>query len=130
MSAGLAKDAASQETAASAAAERRLPLTGVRVGVAEVATPGVYARSPYPAGDPRGRALLFQDSALPYTSERVVLQPVQPAGGDTPWEKMGLLRVIPQYIRTINKEMKRCDVVHVRCPASISLLACNRRTSK
>ena len=62
-------------------------------------------------------------SALPYTSERVFLQPVQPAGGDTLWEKMGLLRVIPQYLRTISKEMKRCDVVHVRCPAGISLLA-------
>ena len=62
-------------------------------------------------------------SALPYTSERVCLRPVQPAGGETLREKLNIVRVVPHYLRTISREMAQCDVLHVRCPAGISLLA-------
>lgn len=62
-------------------------------------------------------------SALPYASKRVFLRPVQPAGGEALLEKLNIFRAVPQYLRTINREMRQCDVVHVRCPAGISLLA-------
>jgi glycosyltransferase involved in cell wall biosynthesis len=62
-------------------------------------------------------------SALPYTSDRVFLRPVQPAGGEKLQDKMAILGVVPHYLRIISQEIKQCDVVHVRCPAGISLLA-------
>ena len=62
-------------------------------------------------------------SALPYSSERIFFRPVHPAGGESLREKVGIFRVIPQYLGTIIREMRQCDVVHVRCPAGISLLA-------
>jgi glycosyltransferase involved in cell wall biosynthesis len=61
-------------------------------------------------------------SALPYTSERIRLRPVQPAGGDNLGEKLDILRVYPQYAALIGEEMSHVDAIHVRCPANISLL--------
>jgi glycosyltransferase involved in cell wall biosynthesis len=62
-------------------------------------------------------------SALPYEAANVRLVPVRPAGGETAGAKLGVLRVWPDYLRTLLKELRRCDVVHVRCPSNIGLLA-------
>ena len=62
-------------------------------------------------------------SALAYTSPRVSLRPVVPAGGETLRTKAGILRSYPAYGRTISEELDAADAVHVRCPANISLLA-------
>ena len=61
-------------------------------------------------------------SSLPYTSKRVRLRLVKPAGGNTLREKLDILRVAPHYVNTIRQELRRADVVHVRCPAAISLM--------
>ena len=64
---------------------------------------------------------------LPYASERVRLIPVEFAGGDSLLNKLSVLRVANQYIRAITHELRELnaddDVVHVRCPAPISLIA-------
>lgn len=62
-------------------------------------------------------------SSLPYTSERVTLVPLPRSGGVGLKAKLGILRQAPLYLRTIVREVSRADVVHVRCPANISLMA-------
>lgn len=62
-------------------------------------------------------------SALPYTAGNVTLVPVPPAGGESLRGKLGILKHIPLYARTVLWELKNADVVHVRCPANISMLA-------
>jgi glycosyltransferase involved in cell wall biosynthesis len=62
-------------------------------------------------------------SALAYTAANVELCPVPPSGGEGWQEKLGILAQASTYVRTIQSEMRRADVVHVRCPANISLLA-------
>lgn len=62
-------------------------------------------------------------SSLPYEAPNVRLIFVPPAGGTRWAEKLGLLRVSPIYVRSIRRELDRCDVVHVRCPSNIGLLA-------
>lgn len=62
-------------------------------------------------------------SSLPYTSGKVRLIPVQPAGGNRFRDKLGILWRFPNYARTILRELSRAEVVHVRCPANICLLA-------
>ncbi len=62
-------------------------------------------------------------SALAYTSPRVRLRPVAPAGGETLRAKLDVARLYPAYTAAIRDEMARADAVHVRCPANISLLA-------
>lgn len=61
-------------------------------------------------------------SALPYLSQRVHLIPVPPAGGKNFLDKLGILRLAPLYLKKILKELPWADMVHVRCPANISLL--------
>jgi glycosyltransferase involved in cell wall biosynthesis len=63
------------------------------------------------------------DSALAYTSPRIRLRPVAPAGGESWVAKAGILTAYPRYAGVIREEMGRADAVHVRCPANISLLA-------
>lgn len=63
------------------------------------------------------------ESAIPYESSRVILASVPAAGGSRLADKVRVLRASPVYIRTLLKEIRASDVVHVRCPASISLLA-------
>jgi glycosyltransferase involved in cell wall biosynthesis len=63
------------------------------------------------------------DSSLPYSSDRVSLVPVPSSGGQGLRGKLGILRMSPRYLRTIRNELPGADVVHVRCPANISLLA-------
>jgi glycosyltransferase involved in cell wall biosynthesis len=62
-------------------------------------------------------------SSLPYRSPRVHLRPVPPAGGHGRKEKLGVLAHAPVYLRAFLRELPRADVVHVRCPAAISLFA-------
>lgn len=63
------------------------------------------------------------ESALPYESPRVRLVPVAPAGGATWTSKLGLFLQLRRYWNTIRRELKYADVVHVRCPANISMVA-------
>jgi hypothetical protein len=62
-------------------------------------------------------------SALPYASRNITLVPVPPAGGETLGAKLGIARYTPLYVRTIARELRGADAVHVRCPANISLYA-------
>lgn len=64
---------------------------------------------------------------LPYSSERVRLIPVPFSGGDGLGKKAGVMLAAPRYIGAIMRELRELDperdVVHVRCPAPIGLVA-------
>lgn len=60
---------------------------------------------------------------LPYSSSRVVFRAVAPAGGRQTLDKLIILYRYPSYLKAIAQELPKADVVHVRCPANISLLA-------
>jgi glycosyltransferase involved in cell wall biosynthesis len=62
-------------------------------------------------------------SSLPYESQNIQFVPVNPTGGKRFFDKLKILSMTPEYIRTIRKEMKQADVIHLRCPANITLLA-------
>lgn len=62
-------------------------------------------------------------SALPYEASNVRLYPVKPSGGLTFWHKLNILTHIPMYLRAFGTELVDADVVHLRCPANISLIA-------
>jgi glycosyltransferase involved in cell wall biosynthesis len=63
-------------------------------------------------------------SALPYRSPRVTFIPAPPAGGNRLADKLNILLRYPGYWRLMLRELRRRpDVVHVRCPDNISLLA-------
>lgn len=65
-------------------------------------------------------------SALPYQSARVVVRGVKPSGGSGLRNKAGIVLNIPGYIRAMRQELRNLgkdDVVHVRCPANLSLVA-------
>ena len=59
----------------------------------------------------------------PYSSSRVIFRAVAPAGGRQALDKLGILYRYPSYLKAIAQELPKADVVHVRCPANISLLA-------
>lgn len=63
------------------------------------------------------------ESALAYDSQKVSFVPVTPAGGSAFASKLGILRELPRYLSVILRYSSQADVVHVRCPANISLLA-------
>lgn len=63
------------------------------------------------------------ESALPYDTSKVTVRPVAPSGGSKWVHKLRIFTIWPEYIRTISEELSRADMVHVRCPANISLLA-------
>ncbi len=58
-----------------------------------------------------------------YGAPNVRLSFVRPSGGSGLLEKIGAVCAVPAYAAAILRELKRCDAVHVRCPAGISLLA-------
>lgn len=62
-------------------------------------------------------------SSMPYESSRVRLRAVKPAGGEGIRAKLGIPMKYPSYAGAILDEMRKADVVHVRAPANISLLA-------
>ena len=82
--------------------------------------PGSSARSLHLAPLYTGAA---PESAIPYRSPAVRLRPVPPAGGEGALAKLGILVRFPAYLRSIMAELQRADVVQVRCPANIGLLA-------
>lgn len=63
------------------------------------------------------------ESAMPYASKRVRLVAVRPAGGERAKDKLGILLRAPGWARAILREAADADVLHVRCPAGISLVA-------
>ncbi|HVO68706.1 MAG TPA: glycosyltransferase, partial [Aggregatilineaceae bacterium] len=62
-------------------------------------------------------------STLAYQSKRVALHLVPPSGGPRLQDKVTILTNIPRYVSAMVSELRRADVVHVRCPANISLIA-------
>lgn len=62
-------------------------------------------------------------SSLPYTSSKVRLIPVPPTGGPRFRDKLAILWRSPAYALAILRALPKADVVHVRCPANICLLA-------
>lgn len=62
-------------------------------------------------------------SALAYTASNVELVPVPPSGAPGFIGKLDVLRTSPIYIRTILQELPSADMVHVRAPAHIALMA-------
>lgn len=63
------------------------------------------------------------ESSLPYSATNIRFRSVVPTGGDKLHQKISILARIPEYVTTIKQEMNEADIVHVRCPASISLIA-------
>jgi len=53
----------------------------------------------------------------------IALHPVVPAGGPTLGAKLGVLARYPAWARAIRREVAGADLVHVRCPSNIALLA-------
>lgn len=62
-------------------------------------------------------------SVTSYISSRVSVCPVSPSGGHGIVHKGSVVKQIPSYVHAILRELNKVDVVHVRCPANISLLA-------
>ncbi|MDX2089241.1 MAG: glycosyltransferase [Kofleriaceae bacterium] len=63
------------------------------------------------------------ESAVAYDARNIELVPVPPAGGDSIRRKLDAVRVLPHYARTILRELANADVVHVRAPANIAMVA-------
>lgn len=63
------------------------------------------------------------DLALPYGTDQIQFVPLPPSGGSGGGAKLAILGLVPLYIRTILKYLPDADVVHVRCPANIPLIA-------
>ena len=61
-------------------------------------------------------------SALPYESRRVRVRALRPSGGDRLVDKFGVAARAPRYIRTCLSELSGAEVVHLRCPAAVSLI--------
>lgn len=75
-------------------------------------------------------AVLYEDhappSSLPYAAANVKFIPVHPSGGDTLMAKLGVIHAYISYIKVIRREISKLgdgDIIHVRCPSNISLLA-------
>ena len=62
-------------------------------------------------------------SALPYTHSNIRLNPVNPAGGEGLWDKLVILWRIPHWLVKLRIAIRAADVLHIRCPAGISLVA-------
>lgn len=62
-------------------------------------------------------------SAIPYSARNITLVPVPPSGAEGVLGKLDVLRTSPIYIRTILRELRDADMVHVRAPAHIALMA-------
>lgn len=61
--------------------------------------------------------------ALPARAPNLRLSLVPSAGGHGLAAKAGALFALPRWVWVINRECRRADVVHVRCPAGISMVA-------
>lgn len=63
------------------------------------------------------------DLALPYTNKTITFIPLRPMGGPTLSDKLAIIREVPKYLRAILQYLGSADVVHVRAPANIPLIA-------
>jgi glycosyltransferase involved in cell wall biosynthesis len=63
-------------------------------------------------------------NTIPYTTDRMSLQPVRPLGGTGLGRKAHGLLALPGYALAIRRAMARADLVHVRCPSVVGLAAC------
>jgi glycosyltransferase involved in cell wall biosynthesis len=63
------------------------------------------------------------EGALAYQSDNIRFRPVRPSGGERFVDKLSILAHLPSYVRVLNDEWRGADVVHVRCPANISMIA-------
>lgn len=61
------------------------------------------------------------NSSLPYTATNVRFVPVSPSGGDTLFKKLNILYNFPSYLKMIKHEINAADLIHLRCPAAISI---------
>lgn len=62
-------------------------------------------------------------SALAYSRDNIHYTPVKPAGGEGMWAKLDVILRLPDWVVRIHKAIKEADIVHIRCPAGISLIA-------
>jgi glycosyltransferase involved in cell wall biosynthesis len=62
-------------------------------------------------------------SSLPYNSHRVRFRAIPPVGGESFRDKIDILKELPKYLKAIYQEIHLADVVQVRCPANVSLVA-------
>lgn len=63
------------------------------------------------------------NSSLPYGKPNIHFIPVRPSGGNTLTQKFDVIRKAPEYIRKVIAQTDHADIVHVRAPANISMLA-------
>ncbi|MBK8023618.1 MAG: glycosyltransferase family 4 protein [Chloroflexi bacterium] len=69
----------------------------------------------YDGGAPQGE--------VAYDADNVTLVGLRPSGGSGLRAKLGILAAYPRYAAVLLREIAAADVVHVRAPANISLLA-------
>lgn len=62
-------------------------------------------------------------SSLPYSQENIQFVAVKPAGGNRIIDKASILWRTPSWLAAMKREMLKADVIHIRCPAGISLVA-------
>jgi glycosyltransferase involved in cell wall biosynthesis len=62
-------------------------------------------------------------SALPYMAKNIQFSPVRPAGGERFWDKLRVLGFVPYWVKAMCRCMASADVLHIRCPAGISLVS-------
>ncbi len=61
------------------------------------------------------------NSSLPYTEPNIRFFPVSHSGGDKLFQKFDILNKFPSYFRALKDEMTTTDLIHIRCPAAISI---------
>lgn len=62
------------------------------------------------------------ESSLPYQNPKIRLALVKPAGGESWSEKISYLWRLPPWFTAMKREIEIADMVHIRCPAGISLI--------
>jgi len=62
-------------------------------------------------------------SSIPYLADRVQFVPLTPSGGNRVIDKIGILKHLPVYLQVIIKWLPWADVIHLRSPANIPMLA-------
>lgn len=62
-------------------------------------------------------------SSLPYETKNISLRAVPACIGDGFFHYLDLILKTPVYVKTMLQEFHSADVIHVRCPAAISMIA-------
>ena len=62
-------------------------------------------------------------SSLHYSQKNIQFVPVKPAGGERIIDKVSIFWRTPSWLAAMKREMLKADVIHIRCPAGISLIA-------